>query len=69
MSKLGLACYTIRALKPYMSQETIRMTVMSYDVIFWGNCPQSINIFWVKKRVIRIITNTRSGDSCRELRN
>jgi hypothetical protein len=55
-------------------QETLRMiyfsyfhTVTAYGIIFWGNSPHSINIFRLQKRVTRIITNSRSTDSCREL--
>jgi hypothetical protein len=69
MSKLGSACYTVRAVRPYMLQDTIRMiySVMTYGVIFWGNSPHRIHIFRLQKRVIRIGTNSRSRDSCREL--
>jgi hypothetical protein len=63
MSKLSSACYAIRAIKLYMSQETLRMiyfsyfhSVMTYGIIFWGNSPFNILIFRLQKRVIRIIT-------------
>jgi hypothetical protein len=42
-------------------------SVMTYGIIFWSNCPHSIHIFRLQKRVIRIITNSRNRDSCREL--
>jgi hypothetical protein len=74
MAKSSSACYAIRAVKPYMSQETLRIiyfsyfhSVMTYGTIFWSNSPLSILIFIVEKRVIRIITNSRSHDSCRQL--
>jgi hypothetical protein len=74
MSKLRSACYG--NVKPYMLQEIIRMvyfsyfySVMTYDIIFWGNSPHSILIFRLQKGVIRIITNSRSRVSCRELLN
>jgi hypothetical protein len=74
MSKLSSACYVIRTVKPYMSQETLRIiyfsyvhSVMTYGIIFWGNSPHSIHIFRLQKRIIRIITNSRSRDSCTEL--
>ena len=35
--------------------------------IFWGNQPYSDKIFNFQKRVIRIITSSRTRDSCREL--
>jgi hypothetical protein len=42
-------------------------SVMAYAIIFWGNSPHSIHIFRLQKMIIRIITNSRSKDSCREL--
>jgi len=57
-----------------MSQETLRVvyfayvhSIMSYGIIFGGNQSHSENIFKIQKRVIRIITNSRVRDSCREL--
>jgi hypothetical protein len=56
MSKLSSACYVIRAVKHYVTQETLRMiyfsyvhSVMAYGIIFWGNSPHSIHIFRLKK--------------------
>jgi hypothetical protein len=64
MSKLGLACYAIRTVKPYMLQETKRMiyfshfhSVMTYCIILWGYSLHSIHIF-------RLILGV---DSCQEL--
>jgi hypothetical protein len=42
-------------------------SIMSYGIIFWGNSHLSNSIFKMKKRLIRIITNAGSRDSCREL--
>jgi hypothetical protein len=74
MSKLSSACYAIRTIKPYVLQETLKIiyfsyfySVMTYGVIFWGNSPLNILIFKIQKRVIRIITDSRSRDCCREL--
>jgi hypothetical protein len=57
-----------------MPQETLRMiyfayvhSVMSYGIIFWGNQPHSERVFKIQKGVIRIITNSRTRDSCRDL--
>jgi hypothetical protein len=73
MSKLSSACYVIRAVKPYVTQETLRMIYFSYvhsvmtdGIIFWGNS-HSIHIFRLQKRTVRIITNSTGRDSCREL--
>jgi hypothetical protein len=40
---------------------------MSYGIIFWGNQPHSERVFKIEKRVIRIVTNSRARDSCRDL--
>jgi len=42
-------------------------SIMSYGIYFWGNQPYSEQIFKIKNRMIRIITNSRMRDSCREL--
>jgi len=57
-----------------MSPETLRMvyfayvhSIMSYVIILGGNQPYCDTIFKIKKRVIKIITNSRMRDSCMEL--
>ena len=40
---------------------------MSYGITFWGNQPYRDKIFKIQKMAIRIITNSRMRDSCREL--
>ena len=40
---------------------------MSYGIIFWGNCPSAKKVFLLQKKIIRIVTNTRPRDSCREI--
>jgi hypothetical protein len=56
-SKLNKACYAIRAVKSCMSLDVLRTiyfscvhSVISYDIIFWGNSHFSTNIFKIKKR-------------------
>ena len=73
-SKLNKACYAIRVKKPFMSVDVVRMirffnvhSVMSHGTIFWGNSRHSNSIFKIEKRIIRIITNTSSHDSCHQL--
>jgi hypothetical protein len=74
MSKLNTACFVIRLLQAIMSTETLRMvyfayvhSIMSYRMILGGNQPYSEKIIKIQKSVIRIITNSRMRDSCREL--
>jgi len=73
-SKLNKACYAIRAIKPFMTLNVLRMvyfssfhSIMSHGIIFWGNSHLSSNIFKIQKRIIRIITNKSKHDSCRHL--
>ena len=42
-------------------------SIINYGVIFWGNSPSAIKVFKLQKKIIRIITNTKPRDSCREV--
>jgi len=42
-------------------------SIMPYGIIFWGNSHYSVNIFKIKKRIVRIITNSNRYDTCRPL--
>ena len=50
-----------------LKMHTNSINVMGYGIIFWGNQLYGDKIFKIEKRVIRIITNLRMRDSCREL--
>ena len=74
MFKLNTACFVIRTIQAITSLETLRMvyfacihSIISYGKIFWGNQVYSDKIFKIQKRVIRIITSSRTRDSCRKL--
>jgi len=76
ISKLNSACYVIRSLKSLIPLETLRMiyfssvhSIISYNIIFWGNSTYSNAIFKLQKRVIRIMMNVGNRESCRELFN
>ena len=69
--RLSLACYA-----PLMSEDTLKMisysyvhSIITYSVIFWGNSPHNTDIFKIQKRIIQIMTKSRSRDSCRWLFN
>jgi hypothetical protein len=73
-SKLSSACYAVRSVKPYVTLNTLKMiyhsyfhSVMTYGLLFWGSSPDSIKIFRLQKKIIRIMTGCRSRDSCRNL--
>jgi len=56
-SKLNKACYAIRAIKPFMSLDVMKMiyysyvhSVISYGIVFWGNSHLGDNIFKIQKK-------------------
>jgi len=72
--KVGRACYAVRYVKHFMSQDKIRTiyfsyfhSILLYRIIFSGNSAYSFNIFKTQKRIIRIIMNARNTDSCHHL--
>jgi hypothetical protein len=71
--KLSTACYAIRIMKPYMSQNNLMMiyfsyfhSVTNYGLLFWDNSSHSTKIFRLQKCIIRIIFGCKSRDSCRQ---
>jgi hypothetical protein len=50
--KLCSACFTIRAVKPFLSQESLRLvyfsyfhSIMTYGLVFWGNLYHRNTVF------------------------
>jgi hypothetical protein len=70
--KLSSASFALRVVKPFLSQNLLKMVYysyfhsMTYGLIFWGNSHYSNIIFRLQKRMIRIIVGIRVRDSCRE---
>jgi hypothetical protein len=63
----------VRAVKPFLSQESLKMiyfsyfpSIMSCGLIFWGNSYHSNKVFKLEKRIIRIMVGIRDRESCRE---
>jgi len=72
--KLCSACFAVRSVRPFVSQQMLRMiyisyfhSILSYGIIFWGQSSYSLQVFRLQKRIIRIMTGSRSGVSCRSL--
>jgi hypothetical protein len=40
---------------------------MSYEIIFWGNSSDSKKVFYIQKKIIRIMAGTKRRASRREL--
>ena len=72
--QLCSACFAIRAVKLYVSQQMLKMiyysyfhSIMSCGIMFWGHFASSIRAFRSQKRIIRIMMGCRSRNSCRKL--
>jgi hypothetical protein len=72
--QLSPACYVMRTIKPHVSQNTLKIiyysyfhSIMNYGILFWGPCTESIKIFKLQKRIIRIMMGYKRNQSCREL--
>jgi hypothetical protein len=72
--KLSKACYVLRCIRPFMSQDALKSIYYSYfhslitcRIIFWGNSSYSSHIFQLQKKAVRIIMGSKPRDSCREL--
>jgi len=73
-TKLSSVCYAVRSVKPLLTINTLKTIYYSYfhlvmtcSLLFCGNSPDSIHIFRLQKKIIRIMTGCRYRDSCRKL--
>jgi exonuclease III len=73
-TKIKTGCYVLRSLKSCLLLDNLKLiyfsyihSIITYGIIFWGNSSKSHVVFKLQKRAIRIITNTPSKTSCRDL--
>jgi hypothetical protein len=71
--KLSSACFAVRAVKPFLSEESLKKvyfsyfhSIMTYGLILWGNSYHGNAVFKLLKRIIRIMVGFRDRESCRE---
>jgi uncharacterized membrane protein len=71
-SKLNKACYIMRKSKQHLSITAFKMvyyaffhSIITYGLIFWGNTTNSVQVFKLQKRVIRIMVG--AADSCKKI--
>jgi hypothetical protein len=57
-----------------MKTETLKLvyfayfhSIMSYGIIFWGNSTDNKKVFYIQKKIIRIMTGTKMRASCRKM--
>jgi len=74
LPELSSVCFAMRSIKPLVSQQMLKAIYYShfhriilYGLMFWGNSAHSARVFTMQKRIIRIMTGSRSRDSCRKL--
>ena len=74
VNKMCTACYALRNIKHTVPLGTLRIiyfahihSIISYGTIFWGGSSYANKVFILQKKIIRIITNTKPRDSCREV--
>jgi uncharacterized membrane protein len=72
--KLNKACYIIRKSKQYKSITALKMVyyaffrlITTYGLIFWGNTTNSVQVFKLQKRVVRIMVGAANRDSCKKI--
>jgi hypothetical protein len=74
LNKMCSACYALRNIKHIVSVDTLTViyfahihSIVSYGVIFWRSSSYTNKVFKLQKKIIRIITNTRPRNLCREV--
>jgi len=73
ITKLSVATFVVRAIKPTVILDTLKMVyhsyfhyIIIYRIICWGNSSYSNSIFKLQQRIIRIIMGVGIRDSCTE---
>jgi hypothetical protein len=71
---MSTACYALRNIKHIVPLDTLKViyfahrhSVISYGIIVCGSSSYANKVFILQKKIIRIITNARPRDSCREV--
>jgi hypothetical protein len=73
MNKMCSACYALRNVKHIVPVDALRViyfahihSIICYGIIFWGSSYYANKVFILQKKIVRIVTNTRPRDFCRE---
>ena len=74
MPKLSVACFAATIIKPFVTQDNLKMvyhsyfhSIINYRIIYWENSSYSNIIFKLQKRIIRIVMGVGIRDSSRGL--
>jgi len=74
LPKLSSACFVIRSMLSHCNTTIIKTiyfayfhSILEYGIAFWGNFTESVKVFKLQKRVIRLMTGYNVRASCRPL--
>jgi len=72
LPRLSSACFAISTMSSYCDITTIKMiyfayfhSLLEYGIAFWGNSTESVKVFKLQKRSIRLMTGSNVRTSCR----
>lgn len=72
--RLASICFVLRRLRSCLVLSVLRSyyfahfhSVLSYGLIAWGSCGNSIRVFRLQKRALRVMVGMGTRESCREL--
>jgi hypothetical protein len=74
-SILASVTYAIRSLKHTLPKETFKISIylsqaesiITYWIIFWGQSSEASKVFIMQKKMLRIIYNLKTTDTCRNI--
>jgi len=71
LPKLSNTCFAIRSMSSHCNITTIKMiyyayfhSLLEYGIAFWGNSTESVKVFKLQKRAIRLMTGSNVRTSC-----
>jgi hypothetical protein len=71
---MSTACYALRNIKHIVPLDTLKViyfahihSIINHGIIFYSSSSYANKVFILQKKIIRILTNTRPRDSCREV--
>jgi hypothetical protein len=72
LHKLGNACFAIKNMKYCSNIKTLSMihhayfhSIMKHGIIFWGDSPDGKNVFFLRKKTVRIMMGIKHRSTCR----
>jgi hypothetical protein len=74
LPRLSSACYAIWSIFHFSNMDTLKMiyvayfhSILKFGIMFWGNHTDSIRVFPLQKKVVRIMAGAKSRVFCKPL--